>query len=125
VAIAGYDADVAILAARTVGRELRELTEQFPDRRDTTVDGGTEERRLARSVLKDLVLIMRRIDVAMATRQYAEARAEYETYQKLAFAAVPAILRAAAPWSLFNPEVHAAHFGALRHLLQTASRAPR
>jgi len=34
-------------------------------------------------------------------------------------AAVPALLAAAEPWSLFNPAVHDAHYAALRQVLQT------
>jgi Di-haem cytochrome c peroxidase len=123
-AIPAHDADIVSLAVQTIGRELRELTEQFPDRKDTTVAGGVEERRLARSVLKDLVLIMRRIGVATSAGRFDEAADEYTNYVKLTFSAVPAILRAAAPWSLFNPDVHQAHFAALRQLLQTAGRIP-
>jgi hypothetical protein len=123
-AIAAHDVDIISLAVRTVGRELRELTERFPDRKDTTVAGGAEERRLARAALKDLVLIMRRIDAATSVGQFEEAANEYMKYRKLTFAAVPLILNAAAPWSLFNPTVHQAHFAALRHLLQTAGRIP-
>jgi hypothetical protein len=123
-AIAAHDIDIISLAVQTVGRELRELTEQFPDRKDTTVAGGAEERRLARAALKDLVLIMRRIDAATSAGHFDEAANEYMNYRKLTFAAVPLILNAAQPWSLFNPAVHQAHFAALRQLLQTAGRIP-
>jgi hypothetical protein len=124
-AIAAHDVDIISLAVETVGRELRELTEQFPDRKDTTVAGGAEERRFARAALKDLVLIMRRIDAATSAGHFEEAAAEYKSYRNLTFSAVPIILNAAQPWSLFNPIVHQAHFAALRQLLQTAGRNPR
>jgi Di-haem cytochrome c peroxidase len=124
-AIPAHDADVVSLATQTVGRELRELTEQFPDRKDTTVTGGVEERRLARAALKDLVLIMRRIDAATSAGHFERAADEYTNYRKLTFAALPLILNNAAPWSLFNPTVHQAHFAALRQLLQTAGQIPR
>jgi hypothetical protein len=124
-AIPAHDVDIVSLAVQTVGRELRELTEQFPDRKDTTVTGGVEERRLARAALKDLVLIMRRIDAATSAGHFEQAADEYATYVKLTFSAVPLILNTAAPWSLFNPTIHQAHFAALRQLLQTAGRIPR
>ena len=124
-AIPAHDTDIISLAVQTVGRELRELTEQFPDRKDTTVAGGVEERRLARAALKDLVLIMRRIDAATSAGHFEQAADEYTNYRKLTFAAVPLILNTAAPWSLFNPTVHQAHFAALRELLQTAGGVPR
>jgi hypothetical protein len=123
-AIPAHNADIVSLAVHTIGQELRELTEQFPDRKDTTVAGGAEERRLARAVLKDLVLIMRRIGVATSAGRFDEAADEYTNYAKLTFSAVPVILRAAAPWSLFNPDVHQAHFAALHQLLQAAGRIP-
>jgi hypothetical protein len=37
---------------------------------------------------------------------------------------VPIILKKAQPWSLFNPEVHKAHFDELRKLLQSARKLP-
>jgi hypothetical protein len=51
VAIPGHDVDVIALAVQTIGRELRELTEQFPGIKDTTVEGGSEERLGARKAL--------------------------------------------------------------------------
>ena len=47
-AIPPHDKDVVSLAVDTVGAELRELTEQFPDRENTGVSGGEQERALAR-----------------------------------------------------------------------------
>jgi len=32
------------------------------------------------------------------------------------------MLVAALPWSLFDPNVHNAHYGALRHMVQTANK---
>jgi len=124
-AIESHDADVVALTTRTVGHELRELAERFPDRKDTTVEGGGEERRLARKALKDLVITMRRIGVAASTGHFDEAAAEYLNYRKLTLAAVPLLLTAAEPWSLFNPAVHEAHFAGLRQVLQSAHKLPR
>ncbi len=124
ISIPAHDKDVTTLAALTAGYELRQLAEQFPGPKDTTVEGGSEERLAARKVLKDLVLMMRRISMAAATDQFGEAAREYQSYGP-AFADVPLLLSAAAPWSLFNPLVHRAHFGELRRLLQSANKLPR
>jgi cytochrome c peroxidase len=124
IAISSHDVDIIALAVRTVGQELRELVEQFPDRKDTTVEGGSEERLGARKALKDLVLMMRRIGVAASAGHFDEAAAEYQNYRKLTFAAVPIVLKTAEPWSLFNPAVHESHFAGLRQLLQSADKLP-
>src|SRR6266478_663360 len=124
IAIPTHDTDVIALAVHTVGRELRELVEQFPGLKDTTVEGGSEERLNARKELKNLVLMVRRIGVAAAAGRFDEAAAEYQNYRKLTFAAVPIVLKTAEPWSLFNPAVHKAHFAELRQLLQSAQKLP-
>jgi hypothetical protein len=36
--------------------------------------------------------------------------------------AVPTALTNAQPWSLFNPAIHEAHYGALRQMIETANR---
>jgi hypothetical protein len=121
-AIPAHDTDIIALAVDTVDRGLRELTEQFPDYKDASVAGGQEERRLARSALKDLVLRLSRIDLAASAGQFDDAATEYRNVRNLSVAAVPALLRAAQPWSLFNPAIHDAHYGALRQMLQTANQ---
>ena len=123
-AIAAHDVAVVRLAVDTVGHELRELTEKFPDRRNGVVSGGDDARRIARRSLKDLVLTLRRIDLAAAAGRFDDAAAELMSYRRLAFAAVPLALQTAEPWSLFNPAIRRAHFTALRNLLQTAQQLP-
>ncbi len=125
IAIPAHDVEVIQLAVSTVGRELRELAEQFPDRRDTTVEGGREQRRMARTALKELVLSLRRIGVAAAAEHFDEAETEYRKYCNLIFAAVPTLLRNAQAWSLFNPPVHDAHYAAMRELLKESRKQPR
>jgi cytochrome c peroxidase len=122
-AIPAGDTAVVALTVDTVGGELRELTEEFPDRRDPTVTGGKDERSLARAALKDRVLDLRRIGAAVAAGKLDEAKADYELYRKEMAAAVPQALHAAEPWSLFNPAIHDAHYGALRQMLQ-ADKSP-
>jgi cytochrome c peroxidase len=119
VAIPANDKDIIALAVDTIGSELRELSERYPDRKDTSVSGGQRERVLARVGLKELVLMLRRIDMAAAEGRFSDAAAEYKNYRNLMAAAVPALLAAAEPWSLFNPAVHDAHYAALRQVLQT------
>jgi hypothetical protein len=123
-AIPAHNNDVIALAVHTISGELRELVEQFPGVRDTTVAGGVAERLAAREALKNLVLVMRLIGVDAAAGRYDEAASEYQSYRKLTFAEVPIILKKAQPWSLFNPDVHKAHFDELRRLLQSARKLP-
>jgi hypothetical protein len=123
-AIPAHNNDVIALAVHTISGELRELVEQFPGVRDTTVAGGVAERLAAREALKNLVLVMRLIGVDAAAGRYDEAAIEYQSYRKLTFAEVPIILKKAQPWSLFNPDVHKAHFDELRRLLQSARKLP-
>jgi hypothetical protein len=119
-AIPAHNNDVISLAVNTISGELRDLVEQFPDLKDTTVEGGVTERLAARNALKNLVLMVRLIGVDAAAGRYDEAATEYENYRKLTFAAVPIMVKKAEPWSLFNPAVHKAHFDELRQLLQSS-----
>jgi cytochrome c peroxidase len=118
-AISAGDKDVVSLAVDTIGNELRELTEQYPDRKNTSVSGGEQQRVLARGVLKELVLILRRIDMAVADGRMSDAAADYKNYRNLMAAAVPAMLANAEPWSLFNPAVHDSHYAALQQVMQS------
>src|SRR4029079_9575934 len=111
-AIPSHDKDVIGLAVDTIGGELRELTERYPERKNTSVSGGQQERANARIGLKEAVLTLRRIDVAAANGRFDEAVAEYKNYRNLMFAAVPMLLGSAQPWSLFDQQVHDAHYAA-------------
>jgi cytochrome c peroxidase len=123
-AIPANDKETIALAVDTIGSELRELTERYPDRRNTSVSGGEQQRGMARLALKDLVLTLRRVDMAAAEGRFSDAASEYKNYRYLMAAAVPAVLAGAEPWSLFNPAVHDAHYAALRQVLQ-AGHTPR
>ena len=120
-AIPAHDTEIISLAVNTIGLELRELTEDFPDRHDTSVSGGVQERALARTALEELVLGLRRIDMAAGTGRFDDAAMEYTNFRKLMASAVPQLLTNAQPWSLFNPPVHDAHYAALRQILQAAN----
>jgi cytochrome c peroxidase len=122
-AIPAHDKDVIGLAVNTAGPELRELTEAFPDLKDTSVVGGEQERALARMALKELVLALRRIDLAAAADRFDEAATEYGNFRKLMASAVPMVLTKAQPYSLFNPAIHEAHYGALRRMIETANHS--
>jgi hypothetical protein len=125
VAIPNGDIEVIGLAVQTVGRELREMAEQFPALKDTTVEGGSEERLMARKTLKDLVLIVRRIGVAASAGRFDEAAAEYQSFRKRAALPTQNVLKTAQRWSLFDPAVHDSHFAGLRQLLKSADKLPR
>jgi cytochrome c peroxidase len=119
VAIPAGDKAVVSLAVDTIGNELRELTERYPDRKNTSVSGGEQQRSLARSALKELVLTLRRIDMAVAEGRTSDAATDFKNYRSLMAAAVPAVLANAQPWSLFNPAVHDSHYAALRQVMQS------
>jgi cytochrome c peroxidase len=118
-AIPAHDNDVIALTVDTVSGELRDVTEHVPDRRDSTVTGGEKERTLARSALKEVVLMVRRIGMDAAAGKYGDAASEYTNYTRFMTAAVPTVVVKAEPWSLFNPAVHDTHYAALRQLMQT------
>jgi cytochrome c peroxidase len=119
VAIPASDKAVVSLAVDTIGNELRELTEQYPDRKNTSVSGGEQQRVLARAALKELVLTLRRIDMAVTDGQASDAATDFKNYRSLMAAAVPAVLASAEPWSLFNSAVHDSHYAALRQVMQS------
>jgi Di-haem cytochrome c peroxidase len=123
-AIPARDVDVISLTVNVVDNELRELIEQFPDHRDSTIAGGQAERRRARAALKAMVLNLSRIELAASAGNFDEAAAELHDYRYVTSTGVGAALRAAEPWSLFNPKSHDAHYDALRQMqmLQTASK---
>jgi cytochrome c peroxidase len=123
-AIPAGDKDVVALAVDTIGHELRELTERYPDRKNTSVAGGDQERSHARMALKEVVLTLRRIDMAVAEGRTGDAAADYKSYRYLMAAAVPALLAGAEPWSLFNPVVHDQHYGALHQVMQSKHTSP-
>jgi cytochrome c peroxidase len=118
-AIPAGDEDVVALAVDTIGAELRELTEHYPDRKDTSVSGGDQERANARAALKSVVLLLRRIDMAVGEGRTADAAVEYRNYRNLMAAAIPSLLAGAERWSLFNSAVHDQHYEALRQVMQS------
>lgn len=120
IAIPEHDSAVIDLAVNTIGRELRDLTEMFPDRRDPTVTEGLKERLAARAALKDVVIQFRHIGIAAAAGHFDEAEAVYQDYRKLSAFALPTVLANAEQWSLFNLAIYKAHYSAMwQRLRQT------
>lgn len=119
-AIPAADTAVVSLAVTGVGAELRELTEHIPDIRNTAI-GGKDERLAARAILKDLVLTLRRVDLEVAAGHIDEAMTEYRKFAQLVNFDVPVALKKAEPWSLFNGNVHQAHYTALGRMLPVTS----
>jgi cytochrome c peroxidase len=120
LAIPSRDTAIVSLVVTGVGAELRELAEHIPDRRNTAVPGGEEERRAARMAVKDLVLSLRRIELAVAGGRSEQAMTEYVDFAHLATFDVPQTLKKAEPWTLFDAGVHDAHYRALGQMSQAA-----
>jgi cytochrome c peroxidase len=114
------NAAAASLAVDTLNRELRELTEKFPERKDTAVSGGLEERTRARSALKGLVLQLHDLDAAVQAGRFEDASDALSAYRANLAPAVTA-MEAAQRWSLFDREVHDAHYAALHKLYEAGS----
>jgi hypothetical protein len=126
-ALPEHNTRVTTLTVDTVDREVRDLTERYPDQRNSTVAGGARERAFARGALKDLVLSLHDIDSAARGGHFDEAAADLVRSRELLAAARP-LLHAAEPWSLFNRQIHDAHFAAVRRLYRNAvdpALAPR
>ncbi|MBI1203716.1 MAG: hypothetical protein GC182_14535 [Rhodopseudomonas sp.] len=119
VAIPARDKEVIGLTVDSVGGEWRELGENFPGRTDTSVSGGLQERLQARAAVRDLVLSLRRVAMAVEGDDFDQAARIYADYKKQTVAAA-ASLKLAETWSLFNPVVHDAHFLALKQLADLA-----
>jgi mono/diheme cytochrome c family protein len=124
-AIAANDREAIDLAVDTLGGELRDLTERFPDHRDTAITGALVERRLARAALKDVVISLRRIAMATAAGDLAVATAEYRTYYDRTFSRAMPLLRGTQPWSLFNPALREAHDAERRRMLRVPAQVQR
>ncbi|MCW5694621.1 MAG: hypothetical protein KIT48_19865 [Pseudolabrys sp.] len=119
VAIPARDKAVIRLAVDSVGAEWREVGENFPDRKDTSVEGGVAERMRARASVRDLVLTLRQVAMAAEADDFPEAARLYGQYRKTVAMVTP-YLKAAEQYSLFNPRVHDKHFAALRQLAELA-----
>jgi hypothetical protein len=118
-AISDRNMTAATLTLDAIDRELRELTEEFPERKDPSLTDGVDERSRARSALKDLIIRLHQISTSLARGNFALAGQLAGTARSLLSAADP-ILKAAEQWSLFNRQVHDAHYAALREVRRAA-----
>jgi cytochrome c peroxidase len=117
-AIAARDRDAIGLAVDTLGGEFRDLAERLPDHRDAAVTGALVERRMARAAVKEVVISLRRIDMALLADDLDAAAAEYKIYYGLTFSKAMPLLHGTEPWSLFNPVIRAPHDAERRQLLR-------
>ena len=120
-AIPAKEASVVALTVDAVDREIRELTERFPERKNPIIRGGENERAQARAALKELVLGLRRIETAASAGNFGEAKIALNDYRTLQAAAVP-LAQAAAPYSLFDPDHQKAYLAALEPFQQAMQR---
>jgi cytochrome c peroxidase len=118
-AIPARSTAIIALAVTTIGGELRELAEHFPERKNTTVSGGIAERARARALLKQLVLRLREVEAAASDGRFDAAAVAFALFSSEMTASLP-LLKEAEPWSLFNRPIHDAHAAALRDLYKAA-----
>jgi cytochrome c peroxidase len=119
-AVPEHNVRIAAMTLDAVDRELRDLTEQFPERKNAIVTGGAEERMRARGALKYLVLSMHQIGSAMQNSNFDQAAEALARSRAMLTATVP-VLHASEPWSLFDRRIHDAHFAAVRRLYRTGT----
>lgn len=120
-AIPEHNQEIIALTVETVGHEWREVGENFPSAKNSTIKDGLAERRRARNTVFNLVLTLRRIAMASETGHFDQAAALYAEYRRDA-AAAATTLKAAEKFSLFDPAVRAEHFRALDRLVGMAER---
>jgi cytochrome c peroxidase len=119
-AVPDHNVRIAAMTLDAIDRQLRDLTEQFPERKNAIVTGGAEERMRARDGLKYLVLSMHQIGSAMQSNNFDQAAEALARSRAMLTATVPA-LHASEPWSLFDRRIHDAHFAAMRRLYRTGT----
>ena len=118
-AIPAHDVAVISLTTDSVGREIREFSEHYPDRFDKTVSGGEQERAAARAALEAQVLRLRKIALAASAGDFDAAASEYASFNADLEKITPT-LKAAEPFSLYSKNVHDAHYAALQQMVKTA-----
>ena len=124
-AIPERNREIIALTVETVGHEWRELGENFPPAKDSTVKGGLSERLHARNAVFAVVLTLRRIAMASEAGKFDEATRLYAEYRRDATVAATT-LKAAEKFSLFDPAVREDHFRALDRLVDMADgRSPK
>ena len=119
-AIPQHNAAAATLVVDTLDREWRELTENFPEPKDTSVSGGLEQRSKARMAAKAMVLALREVALAIEEGRFDDAAAGIASYREKLPATVAA-MEAAKQWSLFDQSLHDKHFAAVQTLYQVGT----
>ena len=119
-AIPQHDAAAATLVVDTLDREWRELTEKFPEPKDTSVSGGREQRSKARAATKGMVLSLREVARAVEEGRFDDAAAGLSAYREKLPSTVAA-MEAAKDWSLFDRPLHDKHFAAIQTLYQVGT----
>jgi Di-haem cytochrome c peroxidase len=114
-AIPAKDVVTVALVVAAVNSELRDLAERFPARKDSAVEGGQKERAKARGAVREAVLSLRRLEVAVNGNGADAAMARLSEYRHAAAAAASA-MKDAEPWSLFNPGIAETHRSARQQL---------
>ncbi len=90
-AIPAHNKEVIALTVDAVGNEWRELGENFPAAKDTSVSGGLHERLKARGAVRELVLTLRQIAMAAEAGDYAQAAQVLADYRQQVAAAAPGL----------------------------------
>ena len=119
-ALPEHNVSIVAMTLDTVDRELRDLTEQFPERKNSIVTAGAEERMRARDALKYVVLSVHQIGSAIRNNDFDGAAQALGRSRAMLTAAVP-VLQASESWSLFDRQVHDSHFAAVRRLYRTGT----
>ncbi len=107
-AIAAHDLAVITLTVQSVGAQLKDLADHYPD---PSGPAGADEARalaLARATITRLVGSLDRVESKAAAGHFEDAAGAYLDYRKLTAGLAPLALQTAEPWSLFNPTLHAA-----------------
>jgi cytochrome c peroxidase len=118
-AIPAHDGAVVAMTQDTVGGELRDFAEGFPERKDVTVTDGKDERAKARGALKEAVLALHAVGTAAAANDFDGAAKALANFRTVLAASVP-LLKAAEPWSIYNPDIRAARMAQFRTLYRAA-----
>jgi len=75
---------------------VRELTEQFPERKNAAISAGREERSRARGALRDLVLSLHQTHDALRIGHFDGSCNSLEPFSHAAVCAVPLLEAASA-----------------------------
>ncbi len=118
-AIPAHNGPVVAMTQDTVSGELRDLAEGFPERKDATVIDGKPERAKARAAVKEMVLALHAVGVAADDGKFDQAGVALENFRAVMAQSVPA-LKAAEPYSVYNPAVRSARLQAFRTLYRAA-----